>query len=429
MFLKKLKKKLAFINTQGKISLLILFCFVPFYLCRLYFLPKVILPEERPVKIRGMVVQQPYLKGSHQIIRLNSVLIMTERFPGYFYGDRLEIIGSFKKQLLGSFNYYYLSVFPSIKKVEREDSLINKTVFKKLLFKTKGQIKKGISSLLPEPHASLLLGIILGMKSQIPFDFWQALRKTGTLHLVVASGQNVSMVSGFLIQSLIHFLNRKQTILVASLGIIIYVLMVGSEAPAMRAGIMAILAFSAQLSGREAYSLSILFFSALFMLVFSPLLLFDIGFQLSFMATLGILVIYPLLKAKKLFSCPILGDGLGVTIAAQITTLPILLVSFGQISWLSPFINMLVIPTIPFIMILGGGMVFLSLFSNLLSQLLAYFAWLFLNYFIKVVNFFGNLSFISWELDKLSGWWAIGYYFLLFFVLLRKNIYDRSRLN
>ena len=167
MFLKKLKKKLAFINTQGKISLLILFCFVPFYLCRLYFLPKVILPEERPVKIRGMVVQQPYLKGSHQIIRLNSVLIMTERFPGYFYGDRLEIIGSFKKQLLGSFNYYYLSVFPSIKKVEREDSLINKTVFKKLLFKTKGQIKKGISSLLPEPHASLLLGIILGMRSEV----------------------------------------------------------------------------------------------------------------------------------------------------------------------------------------------------------------------------------------------------------------------
>jgi len=105
------------------------------------------------------------------------------------------------------------------------------------------------------------------------------------------------------------------------------------------------------------------------------------------------------------------------------------LVNFGQISWLSPFINMLVIPTIPFIMILGSGMAFLGLFSNLLSQLLAYFAWLFLNYFIKVVNFFGDLSFVSWELDKLSGWWAIGYYLLLFLILLRKNIYDRGRLN
>ncbi len=429
MFLKRLKKKLAFINIQGKVFLLVLFCFVPFYLCRLYFSPRVVLPEEKTVKIRGMVVQQPYLKGSHQIIRLNSVLIMTERFPGYFYGDHLEIIGNFKKQLLGPFNYYYLSVFPSIKKIDEEDNLINKTVFKKFLFKTKGQIKKGISSLLPEPHASLLLGILLGMKSQIPFDFWQALRKTGTLHLVVASGQNVSMVSGFLIQSLIHFLNRKWTIFIASLGIIIYVLMVGSEAPAMRAGLMAILAFSAQLSGREAHSLNILFFSALFMLLFSPLLLFDIGFQLSFMATLGILIIYPLLKTKKLLSLPILGDGLGITIAAQIATLPILLVNFGQISWLSPFINMLVIPTIPFIMVLGGGMAFLGLFSKLLSQLLAYFAWLFLNYFIKVVNFFGNLSFVSWELDKLSGWWAIGYYFLLFLILLRKSIYDRSRFN
>jgi len=429
MFIKELKKKLAFINPQGKIFIFVLLFFIPLYFGRLYFLPKLVLPEGRSVKIRGNVIGQPYLKGSYQIIKLNSVLIMTERFPGYFYGDYLEVIGNFEKELLGPFSHHYLSFFPSIKKIEKEENLINQRSLKKFLFKTKGQIEKKINYLLPEPHASLLLGIVLGMKNQIPLDFWQNLRKTGTLHLVVASGQNVSLVSGFLIQSLIYFFNRKWAILIADLGIIFYVLMVGSEAPAVRAGLMAILAYSAQLFGKEAYSLNLLFFSALFILLFSPLLLFDIGFQLSFMATLGILIIYPLLKKKQLFSLPLLGPGLGVTVAAQIMTLPILLINFGQISWLSPLINALVIPTIPLTMILGIGMIFLGFFSRVLSQLLAYFAWLFLHYFIKVVNFFGHLPFVSWELSKLSGWWAIGYYFLLLLILLRRNIYGRDAIS
>jgi len=429
MFIKELKKKLAFINSQGKIFIFVLLFFIPLYFGRLYFLPKLSLPEGRLVKIRGNVIGQTYLKGSYQIIKLNSVLIMTERFPGYFYGDYLEVIGNFEKELLGPFSHHYLSFFPSIKKIEKEENLINQGSLKKFLFKTKGQIEKKINYLLPEPHASLLLGIVLGMKNQIPLDFWQNLRKTGTLHLVVASGQNVSLVSGFLIQSLIYFFNRKWAILIADLGIIFYVLMVGSEAPAVRAGLMAILAYSAQLFGKEAYSLNLLFFSALFILLFSPLLLFDIGFQLSFMATLGILVIYPLLKKKQLFSLPFLGPGLGVTVTAQIMTLPILLVNFGQISWLSPLINALVIPTIPLTMILGIGMIFLGFFSRVLSQLLAYFVWLFLHYFIKVVNFFGHLPFVSWELSKLSGWWAIGYYFLLLLILLRRNIYGRDAIS
>ena len=429
MSFKKLKKRFVFINIQVKFLLVVLLLFTPFYFFRFYHLQRYDLPEEKLVKIKGRVIKQPYLKGSYQIIELNSVLIRTQRFPGYFYGDQLEITGRLKKQMLNPFRTRYLANFPAIKKIEEKQNLINKTGLKKFLFKTRGQIERKIGGFLPEPHGSLLLGILFGMKTQIPQDFWQDLRKTGTLHLVVASGQNVSLVAGFLMASLIHLLDRRKAILMANLGILFYVLMVGAEPPAVRAGIMVSLAFLGQLFGREGKALVFLLASALIMLLISPLVLFDVGFQLSFMATLGILVVYPILKAKNsVFKFPLLGDGLAVTIAAQSATLPILLVNFGQVSWLSPLINALVLPTIPFIMVLGGGMLVLSWFSSFLTQLLAYFAWLFLNYFVKVVEVFGNLFWVSYEFKQISGWWAVVYYLLFVLILLRfyKRLNERS---
>jgi len=407
---------------------LISFLFLSFYFWRLFSLPKLIIPENQPVKIIGRVSKQPYLKGSYQIINMGPVLIRTNRFPGYFYGDKLVVVGGFKKQVINSFLTQYFAFFPTIQKIKEEQNLVSQRNFIRYLLKTRGQIEQNLNQLLPEPQASLLLGVIFGVKSQMPENFWQNLRKTGTLHLVVASGQNVVMVTGFLMNSLVWFSKRRGVILITFLGIITYVLMVGAEAPAVRAGLMAIMIFMGQLLGREGNQGKFLLLTAMVMLLISPLILFDIGFQLSFAATAGIIWIYPMLKSKMLNSVaviPLLGEAFLVTISAQLATLPLLLVNFGQFSWLSPLVNSLILPTIPIVMALGIILSGLSFASKLLAQVLAWFIWPFLSWFIKVVNWFGQLPMGNWEIGKISWWWMVGYYFLLVIILWRLN--ERNR--
>ncbi len=406
--------------------------FLCFYFFRLIHFPQYLIPEAKDsVKIVGKVTNQPYLKGSYQIIEVGPVLILTQRFPGYFYGDKLEVVGKFEKEVINPFKKQYISFFPTIRLSKEKESLIGKTNFKRFLLKTRGQIEERVKRFLPEPQASLLLGIALGVKTQMPENFWQDLRKTGTLHLVVASGQNVVIVTGFLINISVWFLKRRWAILIAVLGIVIYVLMVGAEAPAVRAGLMATMIFIGQFFGRETNPGKFLLLTAILMLLINPLILFDIGFQLSFAATAGLIYLHPLLltKLSVLGKIPVLGEGLLVTLAAQLATLPILLVNFGQFSWLSPLVNTLVLPLIPFLMVFGFVIAFLSFFSSFLAQLLSWFTWPFLSWFVKVVEFFGNLSWANWEIGKISSWWAFVYYLVLISFLIKKKFDQNERIN
>jgi len=406
---------------------LLFFCL---YFLRLAYAPRYSIPEgEKPVKIVGRITNQPYLKDSYQVIELESVLILAKRFPGYFYGDKLEVIGKFQGEVINPFKKQYISFFPTIRLLKEKESLIGKTNFKKFLLKTRGQIEERVKRFLPEPQASLLLGIVLGVKTQMPENFWQDLRKTGTLHLVVASGQNVVMVAGFLTSISVWFLKRRRAILIAVLGITVYVLMVGAEAPAVRAGLMAIMILIGQLLGREVNPGRFLLLTAMVMLLVEPLILFDIGFQLSFAATAGLIYLHPLLltKLSVLGKIPVLGEGLLVTVAAQLATLPILLVNFGQFSWFSPLVNALVLPLIPLLMIFGFVIAFLSFFSSFLAQVIAWFTWPFLSWFVKVVEFFGNLSWANWEIGKISCWWAFLYYLLLVGFLIKRSFNQNER--
>jgi competence protein ComEC len=395
--------------------------FLALYFWRLSVIPQYVISENKKVKIVGRITQQTYLKSSYQIIEVGPILIRTNRFPGYFYGEKIMMVGEFKKQVINPFTVKYSAFFPAIQKIDEKENLWGRTKLVKDLLKTRGQVEENFNLFLPEPSSSLLLGVVFGVKSQMPENFWQNLRKTGTLHLVVASGQNVVMVSAFLMNTLVWFLKRRWAILMALLGIIIYVLMVGAQSTAVRAGVMASIIFLGQLLGREGNQVRLLLLTAMIMLLILPLILFDIGFQLSFAATAGIILFYPTLKNKSLSSIPLLGEGLSVTLSAQIFSLPLLLINFGQFSWLSPLVNSLVLPTIPFMMILGGITAGLSLFSKSFGQLLSWLVWPFLAWFVKIINWFGNLPLGNWEIGRISWWWAIGYYAFLAFFLWRIN--------
>jgi competence protein ComEC len=405
------------------IWLIFLTLFIPLYLFKLHSIPIYQIPEDTEIRLRGRLTQQPYLKDSQQIIYLGPIMIVTDRFPGYFYGQKLEVFGRFEKEVTNFFQVRYFAYFPRIRLIEEPQFGLGTAKLMTILIKVRGRIEKGISRLLPEPHSSLLLGILFGIKHQMPEEFLQNLRKTGTLHIVVASGQNVTLVARFLILLLVWLISRRWALILAVVGVVFYILMVGAEAPVVRAGIMATLAFMAQFLGREEEGTIALLVAAAAMLLISPLIIFDIGFQLSFMATAGILWLYPLLvkRGKRIFQTPILGESLAMTLAAQLGVMPILLANFGQISVLSPLINTLVLWIVPLVMVLGTVLALFSLVINPLAQLLSWFLWVLLTYFVKVINLAGVLPWISWETGQLSLWWAVGYYLVLGYFLWRER--------
>lgn len=398
---------------QKAFVVLILFSVTILYCFRLQSVSRLAIPEDKVITLRGRVTKQPYLKGSYQIISVGPISLKTDRYPGYFYGDLLEVTGRFEKGVTNPFQAQYYAYSPAIRKIEgfQKQGLFSN--FKSRLYFFRGRFEKIIDQLLPEPQSSLEIGILLGAKREMPEKFLNNLRNTGTLHIIVASGYNLSVVAGFLVSALIWFMNRKKALFFAFLGVVFYTLMVGAEPPVVRAAIMAILAYGAEYLGRPRDGLIALATAAIIMLLISPLILFDIGFQLSLMATAGILLIYPLLKEWKFFELPVFGDDLATTLSAQIGVMPILLVNFGNLSFLSPLINAMVLPLIPILMNLGGIVALFGLFIRPIAQVLAWVLWLPLTYFVKLIEGFGSLSWINWQIEGLSIWWGIGYYLVL----------------
>ena len=155
-----------------------------------------------------------------------------------------------------------------------------------------------IGRLLPEPQAGLLLGILFGVQTQLPRDLYEALITTGTIHVVVLSGQNIAILTAFLSEVLLIF-GRKTSILLTLLAIGMYVWFVGFEPPIIRAAIMASLILFSVYFGKQSWSLLTLFFTVSMMLFVNPQFIEDRSFQLSVAATLGILLFGPKETMKK----------------------------------------------------------------------------------------------------------------------------------
>ncbi len=275
---------------------------------------------------------------------------------------------------------------------------------------------KSISKFLPSPQAELLSGILLGQNGNLPYGLKLALRDTSTLHIVVASGQNLSMVAGFFL-SFAGLIKRKTAIAMSLGAVIFYTLLTGLQVPILRAGIMFGFASLAQLSGRERSGTWVLIVTAALMLLINPSWITNISFQLSTLATFGVIVVAPILL-KYFRNIPIISQDLAVSLAAQSMVMPVIAQNFHQFSITGLIANVAILWTIPFIMILGTLMLILGIVFNLAGFFIGIFVNVFLTYFIYVVQFFGSLPF-SWEYVGEKIWivW-LGYYLILAGVML-----------
>ena len=362
-----------------------------------------------------------------------SVLVTTERFSEYRYGDVVRVAGTLDKPpSFEDFDYAkYLEVkgiyavmnYPEIEILERgEYPGIFSLAYSKIIA-MKHKLREVLFSRLSPPESIILGAMVLGDQSRLTQGMKDALNKTGLRHIIAISGQHVVILVAMLMSFLLGMgLWRKQAILLCAILIALFIILSGAEASAVRAGIMGSILFLGQYMGRTQDSLRLLVFAATLMLVQNPLLLlYDVGFQLSCLAVFGIIVSFSFFK-KVLEKVPEtfgIKDMVAMNFSAQVFTLPILIYNFGYVSVVGVLTNILVLPVIP--LLIGLGFVFLiaGAVVSFLGVILSFPVFFLLAYFNFVMEFFGKLPFSQLVLENVSPAWLLVLYAPLFF-LLRK---------
>ncbi len=244
-----------------------------------------------------------------------------------------------------------------------------------------------INSYLPEPHASLLNGILFGINLKAGKIFYEQLKIVGLLHLVVLSGINITILAS-IVGSLTEFLGKRLSILITILIIILFILFIRPEAPIIRAGFMGILTLVGIVYGRKTIALYSLFLSMIFIAVFWPKWLTTVSLQLSYGATVGIIL------WGQTYSKNGLWRELKVSLAAQAFTVPIIFIYFKQISLIAPLSNLLVAGLIPPLMIFGFLTAVLGKIHYIFGLIPSYICYGLLTYVIFVIEKLSQLPFV-----------------------------------
>ena len=256
----------------------------------------------------------------------------------------------------------------------------------------KNKLRENIGKNLTLNEGAILGAIMLGDQKKISYDLKEKLNKTGLRHIVAVSGMHIAILTSLLMTFLIGLgFWRGQAFYLTILFIFLYILMIGIPASALRAAIMGFLFLLAQKIGRLSMSSRAVIFAAALMCLFNPFLLrFDIGFQLSFLAVLGIIYLSPIFQSwfKKIPNLFQFRDILAMTLSAQIFTLPILIYNFGYFSSKGLITNILIVPFLPYIMGLGFLFSLMGIIYQPFGWLLSLPANILLIYVIKVINFF-----------------------------------------
>lgn len=357
------------------------------------------------ISLKHTFLQEPKRNTFGQYFFANDMLISLPLTQVIGYGESVKIDGVVT-QLESKDSDRLLTVKnPEIKKLPKSELLAITGVIRQ-------KIIDAFEIYLPPKESGLLLGIVLGIKDKIDPEYYQRLRDVGVLHVVAASGSNVSLVAGFLLGFFSIFVKRRGAILFTVLGILFYSLISGFDPPIVRASLMAIFAFAALAFGKQNYSAYILIVTAFLMLFIKPELISDSGFQLSFASTAGIIYIKPIVDRVLHYKVlKFVKDDIGTTIAAQLATIPIMLSAFSSYSLSSIVVNALLLWTIPPLMVAGGLASITSIIWSPLSMPFLALAHPFLWYFETIVNltskFAGRLEVGSIPVTLLCGYYLL----------------------
>lgn len=378
------------------------------------------------ILVTGVLIEPPDVRDNYQNLRIKverldtgnpeplpvSGLLLARLPDGetYHYGDRLRLRGTLKtppenedfsyRDYLARYGIHSLMPDAEITRLPGHGG----NALMASVYALKTRALQNIYRIFPDPEASLLAGILLGVESGLPPGLQQAFKDTGTAHIIAISGFNIAIIAGLFFTLFSHLLGPTRGALTAVAGIVLYTILVGADAAVVRAAIMGTLSLFASQIGRRQDGLNTLAFTGALMAAWNPLVLGDVGFQLSFGATLGLILYAQPMQdwftsllmryfapdtARRLTGW--VGEYFLFTLAAQLTTLPIMAYHFKRISLIALIANPFILPVQPPVMIISGLALLLSLISLPLGQITALAAWPFSTYTIRMVEFFHQM--------------------------------------
>jgi len=395
------------------------------------------------IQIKGIIIKDPVQRRFY-----TNIIISPEQIEGlqttsglilvrvsscnlnFKYGDKVLVFGKLSQPYwsgnIGTFNYRkYLERHhiygvmkikdaENIKIVARDEG--NFIISKALVLKNMIKIINKRS--LPDPQAAMLNGILLGMRENIPQQIFDMFRKSGIAHILAVSGLHVGLILlmfwGFLKLCRIP---KKVAAFILILLVILYCMVTGMRDPIFRTTIMALAVLVAIIIDREQNLYISLSLACLALLLINPYSLFNAGFQLSFIATLGIIYLAPILIERIKLKPRFLFIAFAVSLSAQISVMPIVAYHFNYLSLWSVFTNIIILPIVACILALG---LLASVFGILWIKLAYIFSmpnWILLTILLKLIEFFSSVNFMYQEAQKPYITDIIVYYTLIAFVL------------
>ena len=406
----------------------------------------------------GVIDAEPTVQGATQSFTVHiekvadarvdtRVLVSVKLYPRYTYGDRLELTGKLspprnfgndQSASAGSnvsaasgrqFDYVhylskdgilYLSKSPSVRVLGTGQGNFLMTQ----LLRLKQAFLVNIYSVLGEPHAALAAGLVIGEKAGLGKDLINDFRRSGLIHIVVLSGYSITIVATA-IRALLSFLPRAAGLVLGATGMVLFSVLVGGGATVVRSCSMALIAVFAQLIYRDYSAMRALFITGYLMVVENPsIVLYDPSFQISFLATLGLMLFSKPLE-KPFHWVP---ETLGMrgfvtsTFSTQIAVFPLLIYMMGNASLVGVFANLLVLPIIPLTMLavfLTGAGAFISSYISIIAGA---FSYTFLGYTITLVQFFSHLPLAVVNINYYPLWmmWATYFFYAAVFIGWKK---------
>jgi len=391
---------------------------------------------------QGIIIAPPDTKIDHQKIKIKTtqllepvnrgvsgnVLVKTQLYPPYSYGDQVEItsfliqpepIEDFKyDKYLAKDKIYSLAYGARVKLIKSKQA--NPVL--QIIYNLRQNISNQINRIWPEPTASFVNSILLGYKKAMSEDIKEEFRRAGVSHIIVISGLHITLITLLLSRVLYSLnINRKKQLPIILIILTVFAILSGFSASTIRASIMGLIVLFSQNIGRPIQKHLILIYTAVIILLINPLLLFyDLGFQLSFLATIGLIYLSPLFQ--KLFK--FLPEKMEIkstfvsSFSAIIMTLPLTIYQFKTISLLAPLANLFVLPLIPILMFFGFITILISYLSFALAKYLGFIQYILSKVLFEIVNNISSVKFSSVAINNFNILSMILSYILIIIILI-----------
>lgn len=368
--------------------------------------------EQRELSGTVLLFMPPYVQYSYgDVLRVTGELSTPPRFEGFDYAAYLARQGVQATML-----------YPQVEVIDSGRGSPPLA----WIYSLRHRLSRAVAEVLPEPHASLIQGVVLGMRGGIPDSLKSDFARSGTSHLLAISGLHLSIVAGLLLSVGTRLLGRRWHghIWLGLGGVWLYAIITGMNPPVLRAAIMATMFLTAGMLGRQRSAVTGLTFAAAIMVGASPQTLWQVSFQLSFLAMVGLVAVSPFLQTwgREMVDralggggvvssvCRYAVDNLAVTLGVLAAVWPLIAYHFGIVSFVAPLATVLVLPALPWVIGTGTLAAVLGAIALSAGQLVAWLAWLCSSYMLVVVTGLAEIPGASIESVSISPAPVLTYY-------------------